>query len=61
MVFEIIIATSLIFFIIMSLVLEYHWRRYVTRSRVLSVMRILYYSASIVFLFIMAVAMFQTI
>lgn len=42
-----------IFFIGMTFILEYHWRRYTTHSRLFDIARIFYYGLSLIFLLVM--------
>lgn len=55
MMFGIAFAVILILFVLMSFVLEYHWRKHTSNSKMLFVARFFYYGGSLLFLFLLFV------
>ncbi|KKW45904.1 MAG: hypothetical protein A3A43_00405 [Candidatus Liptonbacteria bacterium RIFCSPLOWO2_01_FULL_56_20] len=53
-----IFLAVVIAFILMSVILDYHWRRYGTHPKTLVAVRVVYYGVSVVLLAVMAVLIY---
>ncbi len=60
MVLEIVFALIVVLFVLMSFVLEHHWRRHGNKSKMLFVARIFYYGGSAIF-FLTALALLMNV
>lgn len=61
MVFEIVFAVAILLFILMSLVLEHHWRSHAAGTRMMWFVRFFYYGGSLCFLLLMILVVGNTI
>ncbi|MDA1169363.1 MAG: hypothetical protein O3A36_03425 [bacterium] len=52
MMLEIAFAVILLLFVLISIILEYHWKKYVHNFKMLFVMRLFYYGGSAFFVFV---------